>query len=240
MVQSTTSASSLSSTASSRGRIDRRVVRTRSAIIEAFKKLLSEEPVEQITVSAIAREARVDRKTFYAHFGSIDGLMDAIVDETVVQIADTVEREYRRSTSDIKGGADSIERASRCMDVFFEELNAAIYDNIALHRNWLEGMSDEKIIDLIREPLERELLNRQLIFSSAFFGDRLDWAISYFLAGILALYRMWATSDGSVPLDEVSQMARDFTLNGISTFSEELGMEPLSSTDAEGAESSVG
>ena len=238
MAQSTTSAPV--SAPASAGKVDRRVVRTRNAIIEAFKKLLSEGPVEQITVSAIAREARVDRKTFYAHFGSIDGLMDAIVDETVVQIADTVEREYRRSTSDLEGGEDSIERASRCMDVFFEELNAAIYDNIALHRNWLEGMSDEKIIDLIREPLERELLNRQLIFSSAFFGDRLDWAISYFSAGILALYRMWATSDGSVPLDEVSQMARDFTLNGISTFSEELGMEPPSSTDAEGAGPSVG
>ena len=238
MAQSTTSAPV--SAPASTGKVDRRVVRTRNAIIEAFKKLLSEGPVEQITVSAIAREARVDRKTFYAHFGSIDGLMDAIVDETVVQIANTVEREYRRSTSDLEGGADSIERASRCMDVFFEELNAAIYDNIALHRNWLEGMSDEKIIDLIREPLERELLSRQLIFSSAFFGNKLDWAVSYFSAGILALYRMWATSDGSVSLDEVSQMARDFTLNGISTFSEDLGMELPSSTDAEGAESSVG
>lgn len=54
-------------------KLDRRVVRSRRLIIDAFERLLLKESLEDITVSAIAREADIDRKTFYQHFGSIDG-----------------------------------------------------------------------------------------------------------------------------------------------------------------------
>ena len=65
------------------GRVDRRVRRSRRAIIEAFDRLIMDEPIDQISVSLIAREADVDRKTFYQHFGSIDGLLDAIAEDVV-------------------------------------------------------------------------------------------------------------------------------------------------------------
>lgn len=50
--------------ATSKPRIDRRIVRSRNAILSAFERLLMEKPLADITVSAIAREANVDRKTF--------------------------------------------------------------------------------------------------------------------------------------------------------------------------------
>lgn len=46
-------------------KLDRRVVRSRRLIIDAFERLLLKESLEDITVSAIAREADIDRKTFY-------------------------------------------------------------------------------------------------------------------------------------------------------------------------------
>ena len=48
--------------ATSKPRIDRRIVRSRTAILSAFERLLMEKPLADITVSAIAREANVDRK----------------------------------------------------------------------------------------------------------------------------------------------------------------------------------
>ena len=50
--------------ATSKPRLDRRIVRSRNAILSAFERLLMEKPLADITVSAIAREANVDRKTF--------------------------------------------------------------------------------------------------------------------------------------------------------------------------------
>ena len=57
--------------ATSKPRLDRRIVRSRNAILSAFERLLMEKPLADITVSAIAREANVDRKTFYVHFGTV-------------------------------------------------------------------------------------------------------------------------------------------------------------------------
>ena len=74
------------------GRVDRRVRRSRRAIIEAFDRLIMDEPIDQISVSLIAREADVDRKTFYQHFGSVDGLLDAIAEDVVTELLDKVER----------------------------------------------------------------------------------------------------------------------------------------------------
>lgn len=46
---------------------DRRVVRTRKAIREAFFKLMEDQDYHKITIASIAREADIDRKTFYLH-----------------------------------------------------------------------------------------------------------------------------------------------------------------------------
>ena len=43
---------------------DRRVVRTRKAIREAFFKLMENQDYHKITIASVAREADIDRKTF--------------------------------------------------------------------------------------------------------------------------------------------------------------------------------
>lgn len=62
-------------------RMDKRVARTEKAIRAAFFKLLGDIDYEKISVSALAREAGVDRKTFYLHYRSIDALADEILRE---------------------------------------------------------------------------------------------------------------------------------------------------------------
>ena len=196
-------------------KVDRRVVRTRAAIVEAYLKLLMEKEPDQITVSAIAREARVDRKTFYAHFGSIDGLLDFIAEEITRRIADTVEEEYARATEELSGSTLREERTERCLAVFFDKLNEAVRDNVFVHQRLATSMTDEEILERIRKPLEREMVARQVV-PLELADDRLDWALSYFLGGIIAIYRAWAVSDGTTSLEEVSEMARAFTMKGLS------------------------
>ena len=57
-------------------KLDRRVVRTRKAIQTAFRNLVVRQGAEKITVSALAREADIDRKTFYLHYASLDELAE--------------------------------------------------------------------------------------------------------------------------------------------------------------------
>ena len=57
-------------------KVDRRIVRTRKAIMDAFDQLAAEKSIDKITVSAIVRIADIDRKTFYLHYSSINDLLD--------------------------------------------------------------------------------------------------------------------------------------------------------------------
>jgi AcrR family transcriptional regulator len=47
---------------------------------EAFIELLTEKPVEKITVSDVARRADLNRGTFYAHFDDINDLENSLMD----------------------------------------------------------------------------------------------------------------------------------------------------------------
>lgn len=53
---------------------DRRVLRTRTKLIDSFRHLLDEFPQEPVTVTAVVRHAGVSRSSFYAHFCDVGDL----------------------------------------------------------------------------------------------------------------------------------------------------------------------
>lgn len=120
--------------ATSKPRLDRRIVRSRNAILSAFERLLMEKPLADITVSAIAREANVDRKTFYVHFGTVDGLLDAIAVDVVEMIVDSVEK----TLASMDG--DTNERALGAAATFFKTVNEALCNNLVLNRQLIENI----------------------------------------------------------------------------------------------------
>ena len=59
-------------------KIDRRVLKTRQAIEEALASLILKTDYDKITVSALAKEANINRKTFYLHYDSVDDVLDTM------------------------------------------------------------------------------------------------------------------------------------------------------------------
>lgn len=201
--------------ATSKPRIDRRIVRSRNAILSAFERLLMEKPLADITVSAIAREANVDRKTFYVHFGTVDGLLDAIAVDVVEMIVDSVEK----TLASMDG--DTNERALGTAATFFKTVNEALCNNLVLNRQLIENIPLDDFMARLRAPLEHEIAERDLL-PHGLKDEMFDYYLAFLLSGIIGIYRTWALSDDSVPIERVSEVANDLTLNGLSSLESRL------------------
>ncbi len=66
-------------------KLDPRVRRTRSLILQSFESLLAEKNFESISVQDVTDKAQINRATFYAHFQDKYGLLDYSVSQMFKQ-----------------------------------------------------------------------------------------------------------------------------------------------------------
>ena len=75
--------------------MDKRVVRTRSAIRQTLLSLIGERPVERVTTTELCREAHINRNTFYAHYHSPEDVLREIEDELVTDLEAEMGRRHK-------------------------------------------------------------------------------------------------------------------------------------------------
>ena len=172
-------------------KLDRRVVRTRKAIMDAFEKLLTQYRLDKITVSAIAREADIDRKTFYLHYASVNDLATMKVEEGIERIVNALkERGAGKEPSELVHIA-----LTEVNSIYKEHLD--IYEKIA--STLTVGVLLEQFNDVARFCLSHLGLDPDLVED-----DQLRMRAQFFLAGGLSLYASWLQSDHSTPIESVS------------------------------------
>lgn len=63
---------------------DRRSLYTQNAIKDALLTLAKTTPYMKISVAQVCREAEISRSTFYLHYGSMDDVLDAVIDDALL------------------------------------------------------------------------------------------------------------------------------------------------------------
>lgn len=187
--------------ASSGKKLDRRVIKTRRAIEAAFESLLMKRDIKKITISAIAEEADIDRKTFYLHYSSIEDLLDHIAAETAETVVNSL----------VDNGLFSPEGPD--MSAIVTSFNDLISENLPLHRRVVQSLSSDDILKLLKHPLESALVEAERTHGLTS-DPYLSYYIRFFVGGVLAVYEAWLTSDRDIPIEEIADITSRASLYG--------------------------
>lgn len=100
-------------------KIDLRIGRTQKLLQDAFLDLMREEPFEEITVAQIAEKAMINRKTFYAHYGTKQQLYDAMALQIIDALCETMMYLKKEPTKELD--ADILEEDARAFIEVLEQ-----------------------------------------------------------------------------------------------------------------------
>ncbi len=90
-----------------------------------------------------------------------------------------------------------------------------------LNRQLIENIPLDDFMARLRAPLEHEIAERDLL-PHGLKDEMFDYYLAFLLSGIIGIYRTWALSDGSVPIERVSEVANNLTLSGLSSLESRL------------------
>ena len=181
--------------------VDRRVLKTKRAIRNAFAKLMAEKDINDITIMELAETADINRKTFYNYYSG------------VYQVVEDIEHDILSSYAELLGGVEFREYMDAPVSLFnrFSQLInmdpeffgylLTMNGNISLITRIMRLLK-EKTCEVMVAQLEVE-------------AYKADIVIDFVLSGMLSVYQHWFSSDRSVPAEEVSQIISTMSFGGI-------------------------
>ncbi len=127
-------------------------MKTQHLLVEALKEMMSEAPLDTISVNALAQRCGISRKTFYYHFQDIyDLLAQTFLDEKIEgiqnvnnpqELVSVIFKYYTKNREFIDATLDSAGR-----DLFREFINSHCYNSFLKQINKLENAKKVHVND---------------------------------------------------------------------------------------------
>ena len=184
-----------------KGNEDLRVVKTIEGIKAAFEELICEKDYERITVKELCDKARINKKTFYHYYETLDvllyemqvelsaGYIERIKDYNLPQDLDKVNREFFIFSAE-QGLAYEKITCSGSYHSIRDEMVANVTD-----AGWSKSKKYQKLSDY-----EKKLL------------------MGFINNAVLTAYRQWVEDGKKLALDEVVAVTNRIVLGGVNGF----------------------
>ena len=172
---------------------------------KAFLGLLSQKPIQSISIKELCELAGVSRGTFYAHFTDIYDLLAQIEDEMTAEISAALEplRESATSDNPVVLGTRIFEVLKDNYDLCTVTLGDYGDKQFAMR---LVNMGYEKCIDLYR----------------SYFQDvpakQLDYFYAFISSGFMGLLREWLDNGMLATPQELAHLAQNIIQYGVGAF----------------------
>ena len=184
-------------------KIDRRVIKTKKAIRNAFITLLAQKDFNDISIKDIADVADVDRKTVYNYYNGIYEIREELENDLIVLWKESIEKlDFSKYISNPK----------QIFDILTEIING----NLELYSNLMKLDSKSHVIRNLTRALT-DIVREGLKTSATLTKDdgKINIAAQFITSGMLSTYQLWFNSDRVMPLEELSQEIGDIVLYGL-------------------------
>lgn len=183
-------------------KIDRRVIKTKRAIRNAFVRLLAKKEIEKITVKEIADYADVDRKTVYNYYTGVYEILEELENE-LVSLFESATKQFSYAEEGEEG--------------VFSVLTHFLKENLELCSLLMKiderSRFIEKLVVYLRGRIKEAIESNKSIPLS-----KVNLATEYVTSGIFSVYRYWFNSDRKQSLEEVSRELSKLVIGGLPTY----------------------
>lgn len=181
--------------------VDRRVLKTKRAIRNAFAKLMVEKDINDITIMELADTADINRKTFYNYYSG------------VYQVVEDIERDILTSYEELLGGIEFKQYMNTPYSLF-ERFSLLINMDPEFFGYLLSMNGNVNLITRIMRLLKDktcEVMVAQLDLDAY----KADIMLDFVLSGMLSVYQHWFNSEQHISAEEVSQIISTMSFSGI-------------------------
>ena len=183
------------------GKEDLRVIRTIENIKAAFEEKICEKDYEKITVKEICDSARINKKTFYHYYETLDFLLAEMQVELSSGYIDRV-KDFKLP--------EELDKVNREFFIFSAEQGLA-YEKITCSVSYT-GVRQE-MIDKVLDNTWRKSEQFQKL-------DRLrqNLLINFINTVSIGSYRQWVADGKTIPLEEIITLSNALICNGANGF----------------------
>ncbi len=187
---------------------DRRRIKTRHQIMQAFEQLIMEEGYDQMNVLKLTSKAKINRSTFYDHYADLDELYHSIIDDLIDQFTTFLVPEVFSEE-----GVINLEK--------LHEIIVNILEEVATRRHFLINLIQTSDVRLLKDRIVLTIVSRYHdhidLFSSQS-PSKHDWElVVFYLSSVLyGFLNYWINATDPISSDEMATSMIDLVLNGYS------------------------
>ncbi|MCR5636356.1 MAG: TetR/AcrR family transcriptional regulator [Clostridiales bacterium] len=183
------------------GKEDLRVIKTIEGIKSAFEALICEKDYDKITVKELCERARINKKTFYHYYETLDfllaemqaelshGFIERIKDYSLPDDLNKVNREFFVYAS-LQGLAYEKITCGGTYRTIRDEMTVKVNDE-----SWSKSKKYQKLSDYEKKVL-----------------------LGFINNAVLGAYREWVLTDKKIPMDEIIEITNRIVLGGVKGF----------------------
>lgn len=192
---------------------DRRIKKTDEAIFNAIMRICATCPIPEITVTQVAKEANITRKTFYDHFPTVTDACQALLNGIIAKLAFATESDWEMARKSLSEVDERTETEIR-LRLYIGNVRKFIAEDLQRVRMNSRFVSPDELGGYLLEPLINQVKNGLFGETSRFEEDD-ELVASFILAGTLWAYRRGLLEDSKEKFDEIEEHACKLLMGGL-------------------------